>query len=530
MIFNKNTDLIGKSIAEFNPGTFGKNFKAIDWLLMLVILTGITATSISFIHNRSLWLDEASIALNIISRTLQGLFAPLDFYQMAPVGFMLLEKCSAILFGDHDWALRIVPFLSYLFSVPLFFLLAKHLLKSVTFALLASAIFANNPIYIYYASEVKQYATETLVSILMVYLVVSADSQYSVKRMITLALSGSIALWLSYSAVIILFSLGLFMIYNLRRNPENRLLQTAIPLITWVISFVIYYLIFIQPHSSRPDQVIMWARLNSFLPANPFSPEFTAFLSEKANWMFSRFPTFNHYWIAVLMVSCLGIIGLIKDKYILFIIFFSLFVHLVLSALKIYPFHHRLTLYLTPLILILFLAGVKLIFMKTDTIAPYLSVILLALFSLTLSWKAIRYVPVERSEIKQGMACLNQIVCNDDVILVNSFTGRSFRFYHKNYPAIASNQNTVYANWNLYTWNQEDSLKIVSAGKLWFLNFSQRIEKIETLTEEEFILKKLDHWGLIIKKKYEFTGGKLYLLVPQNSPDTVSGRQLSLKN
>lgn len=45
-----------------------------------------------FFSCRSLWYDEALLALNVLHRSCKGLFEPLDYHQGAPVGFLLLEK------------------------------------------------------------------------------------------------------------------------------------------------------------------------------------------------------------------------------------------------------------------------------------------------------------------------------------------------------------------------------------------------------------------------------------------------------
>ena len=61
----------------------------------------------SYSANRSLWADEAMLALNITGRTFQGLLGALDFDQAAPVAFLLLEKAVAGLLGGSDYVLRL---------------------------------------------------------------------------------------------------------------------------------------------------------------------------------------------------------------------------------------------------------------------------------------------------------------------------------------------------------------------------------------------------------------------------------------
>src|SRR5690606_12042987 len=63
------------------------------WFLsMLVVVLGIVLRLRQYFANRSLWVDEASLALNIINRSFGGLTQPLDYNQGAPVGFLFIEK------------------------------------------------------------------------------------------------------------------------------------------------------------------------------------------------------------------------------------------------------------------------------------------------------------------------------------------------------------------------------------------------------------------------------------------------------
>src|ERR1700760_495586 len=81
------------------------------WLPLLVAL-GAALRLLQLLPNRSLWIDEAALALNLIHRSAQQLAGHLAHGQMAPIGFLWLEKASMALFGDREPSLRLLPFAS----------------------------------------------------------------------------------------------------------------------------------------------------------------------------------------------------------------------------------------------------------------------------------------------------------------------------------------------------------------------------------------------------------------------------------
>ena len=78
----------------------------IGWLLVAV---GIILRIRQYLANRSLWGDETSLAVNIVSRSFIGLTEPLGFHQAAPVGFLFIEKILILLFGNTEYILRLFP-------------------------------------------------------------------------------------------------------------------------------------------------------------------------------------------------------------------------------------------------------------------------------------------------------------------------------------------------------------------------------------------------------------------------------------
>ena len=70
-------------------------------LAWIIIGFGILIRLIQYLYNRSLWADEAVLALNIVNRSYLELLQPLDYDQAAPIGFLLVEKLAVQLFGNN---------------------------------------------------------------------------------------------------------------------------------------------------------------------------------------------------------------------------------------------------------------------------------------------------------------------------------------------------------------------------------------------------------------------------------------------
>jgi hypothetical protein len=110
-------------------------------MLYLIVFIGVFLAIYQFIYNRSLWLDEAKLALNIINKDFIGLTKPLDYHQVAPIGFLFIEKISVLILGKNELALRIFPLISFLTSIPFFYLLSNKLVKNNVIALISTAEF-----------------------------------------------------------------------------------------------------------------------------------------------------------------------------------------------------------------------------------------------------------------------------------------------------------------------------------------------------------------------------------------------------
>jgi hypothetical protein len=79
-----------------------RNF--LQYLSIFLIIFGIVIRLVQYLNNRSLWLDEVNLALNIINRSYSELLNTLDYNQAAPPGFLWIEKLVTQLLGNNEYA------------------------------------------------------------------------------------------------------------------------------------------------------------------------------------------------------------------------------------------------------------------------------------------------------------------------------------------------------------------------------------------------------------------------------------------
>src|SRR5689334_11792537 len=94
-------------------------------LIVAFVALGIALRVAQYAAGRSLWIDEAWLALNLIEKPFSALTGRLDFNQAAPVGFLLVEGALAKLIGYGEKTLRLFPLLCGVASVPSFAWLAR---------------------------------------------------------------------------------------------------------------------------------------------------------------------------------------------------------------------------------------------------------------------------------------------------------------------------------------------------------------------------------------------------------------------
>src|SRR4026207_734876 len=213
-------------------------------VVVSVLLIGFVLRIRQYLTGRSLWIDEAMLALNIVNRDFAGLFKPLDYDQGTPLGFLMIEKFFNVLLGRNELVLRLFPLMAGLASLWLFYLLLTRTTSGAGL-LIALALFALNPRLVYYSSEVKQYIVDVAVTIGLLLMAENLFSAHpSKKDFIWFTLAGLLALWFSHPALFVLAGIGLtlVLIYFQRRDYSS--LRFALGMgIIWVVNLALFYML-----------------------------------------------------------------------------------------------------------------------------------------------------------------------------------------------------------------------------------------------------------------------------------------------
>ncbi len=211
--------------------------RLINTLIIATSLIGFFLRIYFYIINRSLGLDEAGLALNIINRSYLGLLKPLDFSQGAPIGFLLLQKTIISFLGSSDYTLRLTPLLAGLASIPLMYLVSKKYGGRLS-AFISLGLFVLSPRLIYYSSDMKQYSTDVLTTLAMLLIAPKClEGKANSQEFVVLGIAGSLSIWISHPSLFVVASIFLTLSLVLAVHRDSYHLYWLIGIgVAWGIS------------------------------------------------------------------------------------------------------------------------------------------------------------------------------------------------------------------------------------------------------------------------------------------------------
>jgi 4-amino-4-deoxy-L-arabinose transferase-like glycosyltransferase len=461
------------------------------WLPRVMILIGVVLRVAHYAVNRSLWLDESALALNIANRSWEQLWLPLDYNQGAPIGFLLIEKLAVQLLGNNEFALRLVPLLSGVAVLVLFYAIAKRSVRAST-ALIGLGLVVVSSQLIYYSAEVKQYSSDAAIGLLLIGIVLYAEQKpTSIWRAILRGLSGAAAMWFSHPAVFVLAGLGTgLLVFRWRAHDKRAIGTLVLSGLMWGISFGILYVVSLASLSRNSVLNNYWK--SGFMPL----------AVTQWRWYLDTFlGMFDNpvgLPLAGLAAVCFvaGAAALWRnDRKLLALLMLPLLATLAASAVRLHPFSGRLILFLVPLIAIVIAEGVMQLHTLTRNQFAVVGVAVIVLLFAQPVINAVENLaqPPLGEDIRPAVSYIRQHWQAGDKLYVYYGARPAFMYYG---PQFGFGDNDVIPgeagrnDWNQY-WGEIDRLR--GSPRVWLL-FSH-VWQSSGVDEEKFFLFRLNRLG-----------------------------------
>ena len=402
----------------------------------VILLLGFALRLRQYLTGRSLWLDEAMLALNIVNRNFIDLFKPLDYDQGAPVGFLLVEKIFNVLFGEHEFVLRFFPFVVGIAAFGLFYLLLRRTVSGIGL-LTGLAIFAVSPELITYTSEVKQYILDVAVTVLLLYLTLPLlENRVEKHSYFYLGLAGIVTLWFSHPALFVLAGIGFgLLVQVLQRRERSQVSTLLLTGFAWLANLGLLY--FVSLRNLTQNRFLREYWQENFIPVPPWSDWgwfgifFKGLIQNQIGITISA-------WL-VLILLLLGFIYLFIKNKIYASILLAIFIFTsIASTLWLYPLGGRFSLFLVPAVIIVISQSLETIEfrLRVNRILSKLVVVSVASYLLYAPTSgAIKNfrVPVFYEHIRPSMAALSEDWQEGDALFVSNGAVPAFRFYAERY-------------------------------------------------------------------------------------------------
>lgn len=249
-------------------------------LICTLVLTGLAWRLARFALGFPLWGDEAFLAISLLTRDFGGLMHPLEYGQIAPLGYLWGTLVFVRLLGSSEWGLRSFSLIAGVLALLLFVRLARrHLGRNAS--LLAIGVFAAAYAPMRYAVELKPYGFDLLIALLLFMSAAAVlENPARILRRLLLSLSAVLGVWCSYPAAFIAGGVGITLAASLmvpmlrsRRGPVRQApraaaettwyaMHTVVYMTALLASFAAMYVLFARPQYQSAKWAVdipMWS-------------------------------------------------------------------------------------------------------------------------------------------------------------------------------------------------------------------------------------------------------------------------------
>ena len=395
------------------------------WLLLGAIALGAALRLYQFMTGASLWLDELAIANNLADRSLWSLLTePLAYAQVAPPGFILIEKLMYEVSGANDHALRLYSLVSGIGALVAIALVALRLGLRET-AWIAPLLLSLGAPFIFQSVQVKPYAGDVFLSLALVAVALRLNADANVRRAWPTAL-GILAPWFSFAAVFTLAGISLALLLT----PQRR---RYVPLVAlWGLSAVaaLLYANMIVDRGTATTMHTFWSRNAVGFPNG---------LADIIPWSLAQLRA--HLWSEVGLRGVtywLGVAGIgafllwRRSRFAVVAVAAPIIAALCAAVLQRYPLGGRMSQWIAALLILLVVAaaaGVASALQGRARLARLAPVPGIAVVALPLMAFTQNHPPYRIEDVKPVLAEINRSRMPDDLIYVYPGAWHAYRYY-----------------------------------------------------------------------------------------------------
>lgn len=332
-----------------------------------LIALGIILRIAQYLHNRALWLDEAALAVNIVDRNFGQLLEPMIYHQNSPFAFLFSVKAATLLFGTSEHALRLVPIIMAISSVPLFYLFVSRISDRAQLTIVIGLLFfATGKHLIFYSNELRHYSTDIAVVCLLYWLCIpilkrpSNDGTW-MRRVLVLFVAGLIINWFSLVSLLILAAVGLVLFADAGLRKDWRAIGVlSLVGIGWLMNFYLHVSIHNANFAARNLRGDMLHNLaHAFAPFPPQSLSDVKWYREAFEFYFYLPGGFTFRGLAgfTFLAGCISLWN--RNRWYAALLILPILFALGASILDRYPFWGRYVIFLMPAMIALVAEGVN---------------------------------------------------------------------------------------------------------------------------------------------------------------------------
>jgi uncharacterized membrane protein len=394
------------------------------WILAGVLGTGVLLRITQYWACRSLWLDEAALALNFFDGGFGKLllpFKPFKNYQAAPVGFNLLSEFMVQIAGISEWSLRFLPLLFGIAAIFVFWRLSRRWLDGGALVFTNYA-FAISSTLVYYSNEFKPYMLDVLLGMIVLSGVLAWwEGGRPQARLPWLAVIGGAAVWFSFPVVFVMAGAGgVVLAACWRERKFSELWGFAAVGGAWLIAFGCQYLLFARHISQLKNFTDYFREAGAFMPFPPWKHGGVTWFTSKFFDYFEDVAGLHQSRNILQFIFVCGVAELVRRGAMvrLGVLLAPFALALLAAAMERYPFHGRLVLFTVPFALLICGEGVKALLERLRQPVFRCALIGIALFSPSAFTLPELWRPVKVEEVRPLGEFLQREAGAQDVILV----------------------------------------------------------------------------------------------------------------